>query len=89
MIDIPKITHIEAAEPFFLRLTYETGERKQFDVSRYISGSWFGELGNYSYFKTVRLIEDGEQIEWPHGQDLAPHELYELSQPIERIPPCP
>lgn len=21
-------------------------------------------------------------IEWPHGQDIAPHELYDLSVPI-------
>jgi len=82
MVYVPKLTHIEAAKPYFLHLTYETGERKRFDVSRYITGSWFGELGEYSYFRTVRLIEDGEYIEWPHGQDLAPHELYELSVPI-------
>ena len=82
MVNVPKITHIEAAKPFFLRLEYETGERKQFDVTRYIKGSWFGELGNYSYFRTVRVIDNGRHIEWPHGQDLAPHELYELSVPI-------
>ena len=82
MINVPKLTHIEAAKPYLLHLTYETGEKKSFDASRYITGSWFGELGDYSYFKTVRIIEDGGQIEWPNGQDLAPHELYELSRPI-------
>ena len=78
----PKITGIKAVKPYMLDLVYETGERKSFDVTPYISGSWFGELRNYSYFKTVRLIDDGNHIEWPHGQDLAPHELYERSIPI-------
>jgi len=55
-------------------------------VTPYITGAWFGELADLGYFRAVRVIEDGEQIEWPNGQDLAPHELYELS---ERISPCP
>jgi len=86
MINIPKLTHIETANPYFLYLTYETGEKKCFDVSPYISGTWFGELRNPRYFHTVRLLADGEHIEWPNGQDLAPHELYELS---ERTSSCP
>ncbi|MDR3313277.1 MAG: DUF2442 domain-containing protein [Oscillospiraceae bacterium] len=62
-----------------LELHYATGEKKFFDVAPYISGRWFGELGDVAYFQSVRLLEDGKGIEWPHGQDIAPHELYELS----------
>ena len=78
----PNLSRVIPHPNHLLELHYATGERKLFDVAPYISGSWFGELSNYSYFKTVRLIENGEYIEWPHGQDLAPHELYELSVPI-------
>ena len=78
----PKITHIKAIKPYKLDLVYETGERKRFDAAPYISGSFFGELRNFGYFRAVRLIDNGDGIEWPHGQDLAPHELYELSVPI-------
>jgi hypothetical protein len=85
----PNLSRIIPHPNHSLELHYVTGEKKLFDVTPYISGSWFGELGNYTYFKTVRLIENGEYIEWPNGQDLAPHELYELSKPIERITPCP
>ncbi|MCL2106636.1 MAG: DUF2442 domain-containing protein [Oscillospiraceae bacterium] len=62
-----------------LELVYETGERKLFDVAPYIFGSWYEELRNTSYFRGVRLIDGGISVEWPNGQDIAPHELYENS----------
>ena len=76
---IPKITKLTANDNFTLTLIYSTGETKCFDVKPYIEGSWFGELNDLSYFYSVKLRADGKGIEWPHGQDIAPHELYELS----------
>ena len=40
--------------------------------------SWYGELRDPTYFRTVHLIDGGAGIAWANGQDLAPHELYEL-----------
>jgi len=64
-----------------LRLFYETGEIKLFDAAPYAVGSWFGELQDPAYFRSVRLLPGGTGIEWVNGQDIAPHELYELSAP--------
>jgi hypothetical protein len=75
----PKIMNVEALDNYKLKLQYETGETKTFDVSPYISGEWYKELHNTSYFKTVHLISGGKGIEWEHGQDIAPHELYDMS----------
>lgn len=75
----PKVTRVEPVKPYVIRLTYETGEIKLFDVEPYISGTWFGKLKDWSYFKTVRVLPDGVGIEWADGQDIAPHELYECS----------
>ena len=85
----PNLKRIKAKTPYQLELVYETGERKLFDAAPYIRGSWFGELRDPSYFSAVRLIDGGEGIEWPNGQDIAPHELYELSSIQERTSPCP
>jgi hypothetical protein len=71
--------HPEPVEAHRIKLVFETGETKHFDVSPYIRGSWFGELNDPSYFKSVRIVDDGYGIEWAHGQDIAPHELYEMS----------
>ena len=74
----PKLTKVEPMDELRLRLFYETGEVKVFDVAPFAVGSWFGELKDSSYFRSVRLLPGGTGIEWINGQDLAPHELYEL-----------
>lgn len=78
----PKLLVVEPLAPLKLRLTYETGEVKIFDVAPYANGSWYGELRDARYFQTVRLLPDGAGIQWGNGQDLAPHELYERSVPV-------
>ena len=45
----PKLVKIEPVEPNKLRLFYETGEVKLFDVAPYIKGYWYEELKDPSY----------------------------------------
>ena len=73
-----KIVSVEASNDMKLLLKYNTGETKLFDAAPYATGGWFGELRDPHYFSKVRLLPDGSGIEWPEGQDIAPHELYEL-----------
>ncbi len=79
----PRLTKVEPMEYMRLRLSYETGEVKEFDVSPYAQGSWYGALRDRAYFHTVRLLPGGVGIEWADGQDIAPHELYELGVPAQ------
>lgn len=48
------------------------GDIKLFDVKHYISGSWFEELLDVSYFKTVYLLPNGTVIKWLNSQDIVP-----------------
>ena len=75
----PNLIGVEPLSQMKLRLRYETGEIKVFDVRPYATGPWYGELLDESYFKTVHLLPGGIGIEWGNGQDIAPHELYEES----------
>jgi len=75
----PKIANVKPLEDYKLMLKYETGQKKIFNVLPYMSGRWYEELYDKNYFKTVHLISEGDGIEWMHGQDIAPHELYEMS----------
>lgn len=77
----PRLTEVKPLADMRLQLSYETGETKIFDVSSYAEGSWFGKLKDNAYFQTVRLLPDGKGIAWEDGQDIAPHELYELGRP--------
>lgn len=75
----PKLVAVYAMPDYNLRLAYETGEVKIFDVKPYIKGTWYGELLDNDYFSAVRILPGGSGVVWPNGQDLAPHELYENS----------
>lgn len=75
----PKILNVEPMSEYRLKLCYETGEEKIFDVKPYISGDWYGMLKDKDYFKNVKVVAGGNGIEWSEGQDIAPHELYENS----------
>lgn len=77
----PRLKKVEAAAPLMLRLFYETGEVKIFDVTPYATGPWFGELKDEAYFRTVQMLPGGTGIEWSNGQDIAPHELYDRGVP--------
>lgn len=75
----PLLTSVTPQDGHCLLLEYDSGERRVFDVAPYITGSWFGELLEPSYFNCVSMLAGGRGISWPNGQDIAPHELYELS----------
>lgn len=75
----PPILNVEPQDGRYLVLEYDSGERRRFDVAPYMTGPWYGELAERAYFDAVRVLPGGVGIEWPHGQDIAPHELYELS----------
>lgn len=63
----PKLIKVEPHDKYRIMLYYETGEIKLFDVKPYISGSWFEEFLDVSYFKTVHLLPNGTGIKWLNG----------------------
>ena len=75
----PKIIDVVPTKDYKLILMYDSGEKKIFDVMPYINGSWYNELLSMDYFVSVKIIGNGIGIEWPNGQDISPHELYENS----------
>ena len=75
-----KDVSVTPLENYCLRVTFDNGEIRIFDVKPLIRGSWMGELADPSYFKTVRI--GGLSVEWPHEQDVCPDQLYECSVPV-------
>ncbi len=76
----PIVLNVVPQDDYSVVVTFETGETKKFNVKPYICGDWFGQFEDVSVFNTVRPC--GNTIEWANGQDIAPHELYELSVAI-------
>jgi len=60
-----------------LILTFENGERRQFDMNPYLNIGVFKELQDISKFQTVRVSFDS--IEWDNEADLDPEILYKHS----------
>ena len=52
----PKLIKVEPLDSLKLRLYYETGEVKLFDVTPYATGSWYGQLKDEDYFRTVQML---------------------------------
>lgn len=60
-----------------LILTFDNGEKRQFDMKPYLDKGIFQELKDISKFNTVRVSFD--TIEWDNEADLDPEILYENS----------
>ena len=79
----PTVIDVAPLADYKVMVSFNTGEKKIFDVSPYICGNWFGKLKDEKFFNTVHIA--GNTIEWAGGQDIAPHELYDHSVPVQVI----
>ncbi|MDY7012381.1 MAG: DUF2442 domain-containing protein [Cyanobacteriota bacterium] len=82
----PKVIQVEPLESYQLRLTFDNGEIRRFDVTPYLDKGIFTELQDVDYFQKVKLSFGS--IQWPREQDFSPDTLYLTSQPEETIIEC-
>ena len=77
----PKAIAVEPKlEDYSLVVTFDNAEKRVFDVKPYLDFGPFQELKIPALFKTVRPA--GLSVEWIHGQDICPDELYDSSTPV-------
>lgn len=70
----PKAIEVEPMPDYKIKVGFDNGEKRLFDVKPYIRGEWFSELQDMEVFNAVRI--DGLSVAWPDGQDIAPDCLY-------------
>lgn len=68
------VKSVEILEYPKLVVTFNTHEKKIFDLSPYLEKGIFMELKDISYFNRVKAANG--TIEWPNGQDFCPDTLY-------------
>jgi len=73
----PTAVKVSPERDFILKVEFDNGETRLFDVKPYIQGEWYGQLADEAYFRGVKT--DGFTVVWPNGQDLCPDELYTMS----------
>ncbi len=77
----PKAIKVEVKENYCLLVTFNNNEKGIFDVKPYLTFKAFSELKDEKLFSTVKIA--GLSIEWLHGQDICPDELYHNSTLIK------
>ena len=71
------IKNVQPTPNYQLILTFENGEKRQFDMNPYL-GIWiFRELKDVTIFNSVKVSFD--TIEWENEADLDPELLYNNS----------
>ena len=75
------IKSVQAIPNYNLILTFQNGEKRQFDMNPYLNTGIFQELRDIAKFNTVRISFDS--IEWENEADLDPEVLYQQSKKIE------
>lgn len=76
----PKVKEVKVLEDYKLLITFVNGEKKIFDVSKYLNDNFWAGLKDKERFKNVRV--SGGSIEWQTGEDFCPDEVYEKSYSI-------
>ena len=80
MMARPKVINVIPQPDYCLLVTFDNQELRLFDVKPYLDFEAFRELKNLRLFNAVRSA--GLSVEWEHGQDICPDELYYNSTPI-------
>lgn len=77
---IPTVKDVTPLPDYTLQLTFDNGEKRQFDLKPYLNFGLFKELRDPDKFKMVRISFD--TIEWENEADIDPEILYSESLSI-------
>ncbi len=76
LLDVVKVK----VEPgYLLRLEFENGEKRVFDMSAYMDKRPFVRIKDFSLFALAKV--DYGTVVWPGNIDIAPETLYDRSIP--------
>jgi len=76
-----RATAVEPLEDYNVLITFDNGEKRILDFKPYLEYPGYEELKIKALFRTVKIA--GLSIEWIHGQDICPDELYFKSIPVD------
>jgi hypothetical protein len=71
------IKEVRPQDNYMLLLTFENGEKRQFDMKPYLEMGIFQELKDLRLFNTVKTSFDS--VEWENEADIDPETLYQNS----------
>lgn len=76
------ITKVEVIDERNLRIVFEGGESRVFDLTRLLKiGGVFARLADRSYLERVKIMCGGNFLEWPGELDIGADSLWHRSKP--------
>lgn len=81
----PRVKKVKAEDDYRLRISFENGEVRFFDMKPYLSFGVFRQLKDVKAFRSVKAAFGS--VQWKGGQDLCPDTLYEESRPFSNVGP--
>jgi len=79
----PRLKSVTPMSDHRLLLTFDTAERRLFDVKPYLATGVFSELTDESLFRSVHVCFG--TVEWANGADWCPEVLHAESEPAEQV----
>ncbi|GHV24663.1 hypothetical protein FACS189465_2070 [Clostridia bacterium] len=73
-------TDVKPLEDYKILVTFDSGEKKIFDVTPYFEIKGYERLRNKDFFKTVHILYGA--VAWNEDLDLCPEDLYDNSELI-------
>lgn len=78
----PRVKKVKTEPGYQLRLTFENGQVRLFDMKPYLSIGVFKALKHPADFESAKVVYGS--VQWKGGQDLCPDTLYEESVPAAK-----
>ena len=77
---MPIVIDAKYVSDYKIKVTFDNGEQKIADFSKWFKGEVFEPLKDQNYFR--KFFVDGWTISWSNGADVAPETLYLESVPV-------
>jgi len=81
MNELLDVVRVEPNENFFLKLEFENGEVRVFDMNPLLMKKPFNSLQEKKIFECA-TVNHGTVV-WPGDIDIAPETLYDFSRPLK------
>jgi hypothetical protein len=79
----PSVKAVSPSADYQLRLMFDNGEMRVFDVKPYLQAGIFVALHDQTLFNSVCVSFD--TVAWANGADLCPEVLYAESRAVEQL----
>lgn len=77
---MPIVIDAKYVSDYKIKITFDNGEQKIADFSKWLKGEVFEPLKDLEVFR--KFFVDGWTIAWSNGADIAPETLYLESKPV-------